>query len=87
MYFVYLIESISTGRYYIGQTKDLEARLKRHNAGYEKYTKAYRPWRLIGSIKIESRKEAINLERKIKGLKKREPQIKYFNQKSPGSEK
>ena len=33
MYYVYLIESLKDGRYYIGQTNNLEERLKYHNRG------------------------------------------------------
>lgn len=86
MYYVYLIESISIGKYYIGQTANVDKRVKRHNCGYVKSTKAYRPWKLIGIIEVQNRKEAMALEKKIKDIKKRELQLTYF-QKSPGSEK
>jgi len=39
MYFVYLIESLRDGRYYIGQTSNLDERLKYHNNNRCKYTK------------------------------------------------
>ena len=39
MYFVYLIESLKDGRYYIGQTNNLKERLKYHNKGKCKYIK------------------------------------------------
>ncbi len=43
--YVYVIDSQShPGRYYIGFTEDLDARLKHHNAGAVPSTKAYRPW-------------------------------------------
>jgi len=86
MFYVYLLESIPTGKFYIGQTSDIDSRIKRHNLGYEKYTKPYMPWKLLGSIEVQTRSEAFCLERKIKSLKKRELQLKYF-QNSPGSEK
>ena len=70
MYFVYLIESIPAGKYYIGQTSNFKDRLTKHNAGYEKSTKAYSPWKLIGFIETNTRKEAVKLEKKIKGLRK-----------------
>ncbi len=37
MYFVYLIESLKNGQYYVGQTQDLEERIKRHNQGRNIY--------------------------------------------------
>jgi putative endonuclease len=47
MYFVYLLKSIKTGKYYIGCTKDCNKRLIEHNSGKTKSTKNYRPWKLI----------------------------------------
>ncbi|MDY6799983.1 MAG: GIY-YIG nuclease family protein [Bacteroidota bacterium] len=78
MYYIYLIESIPTGKYYIDQTSDIKSRLKRHNNGYKKYTKPYILWKLIESIQIETRKEAMRLVREIKNSKKRELQRRYF---------
>ncbi|MCF7741433.1 MAG: GIY-YIG nuclease family protein [Candidatus Marinimicrobia bacterium] len=37
------MQSKKNGRFYIGQTKDIEDRLQRHNAGHSKSTKPYRP--------------------------------------------
>ena len=39
MYFVYLTESLKDDKYYLGQTNNLEERLKYHNTGRCKYTK------------------------------------------------
>jgi hypothetical protein len=33
MYYVYILRSLVNDRYYIGSTKDLERRLKKHNVG------------------------------------------------------
>ncbi|MEM1323850.1 MAG: GIY-YIG nuclease family protein, partial [Bacteroidota bacterium] len=33
MYFTYILKSTINNRYYYGHTKDLQARLKAHNAG------------------------------------------------------
>ena len=46
MYCVYIIQSLTTGRLYVGTAQDLEKRLRQHNAGYSKSTRAYRPFRL-----------------------------------------
>ncbi|MCH8850302.1 MAG: GIY-YIG nuclease family protein, partial [Chloroflexi bacterium] len=46
MSYVYILESVNTGRYYIGCTDDLERRLHEHNNGKSASTKAFRPWRL-----------------------------------------
>ena len=41
---VYIIKSEVKNRYYKGYCQDFEARIKDHNAGKVKSTKAYRPW-------------------------------------------
>ncbi|PLX18527.1 MAG: hypothetical protein C0599_12150 [Salinivirgaceae bacterium] len=94
--YVYLLESIETGWRYIGQTQDLQQRIERHNSGSEKSTKRHAPFKIIGYIQVKDRKEALQLERKLKGMKLRERQYKYFlengttkteNHGVPGSEK
>jgi putative endonuclease len=67
---VYILQSESTGRYYCGQTNDLDRRIREHNdpASYSaKTTKRFLgPWRLIWSKSFDSRSEAMMLERSIK---------------------
>ena len=44
MYYVYLIESISTqGERYLGMTTDLKERLEAHNAGKSSHTSKFKP--------------------------------------------
>jgi len=71
MFFVYIIESTGSKRYYIGQTNNLEERLKKHNQGRNLSTKAYIPWRLKWWKEYESRSGAIIVEKRLKNLKKR----------------
>ena len=48
MYFVYLLESINFGKWYIGFTPDdVYKRLVKHNTGLVKSTKAFKPWKII----------------------------------------
>jgi putative endonuclease len=77
MYYVYIIESLESKRYYIGQTNNLKARIERHNNGRNLSTKAYLPWELKWWKEYETRAEAIMIEKKIKGIKKRDG-IKSF---------
>ena len=72
MFFVYIIESEKTRRYYIGQTGNLEERIARHNRGYNLSTRYYIPWVLKWWNGYNTRSEAIKVEKKVKGLKKRE---------------
>ena len=67
-FYTYILKSKEHDQYYIGQTNNLENRLKRHNAGLEKYTKKYCPWEIALAIEKNSRSEAIILERKLKNL-------------------
>jgi putative endonuclease len=46
-FFVYILRSQSTGRFYVGQTQDVEQRVAYHNAGYSKSLKNRGPWELI----------------------------------------
>jgi putative endonuclease len=67
-FFVYILFSEAYDRYYIGQTSDLIARHRRHNAVQELSTRPYLPWTLVCSIEKPSRSEAVLLEQKIKNL-------------------
>ncbi|MDO5979991.1 GIY-YIG nuclease family protein [Flavivirga spongiicola] len=63
---VYILYSEKSSRYYVGQTTDIEKRLKRHNLGIVPSTKYGVPWELVLQIEVLSRSEAMILERKIK---------------------
>ena len=52
-------------RIYIGQTNNLELRLKQHNQGKSKSTKHYAPWVLIHSESFSSRAEAMKRENEL----------------------
>lgn len=47
MWYVYILLSTKTGRWYIGSTKDLRKRILSHNTGINKSTKHGVPWKLI----------------------------------------
>ncbi len=76
---VYIIYSDSHNIYYIGQTNDLDDRLIRHNSNRSKFTKGKGPWELTSSIKLNSRSEAVILERKLKNMKNPEKALSYLN--------
>ena len=66
MYWVYAISSIKRNYIYIGLTSDLDERISKHNNGYERTTKAYLPFRLIYSEKLNTRYEARVREKYLK---------------------
>jgi putative endonuclease len=53
MYYIYAISSLNRNYIYVGMTKDLDARVERHNNGREKTTRAYRPFELIYSESLD----------------------------------
>ena len=71
MFYVYILYSKSSDKYYIGQTNNINKRLKYHNSGYVNFTSKYVPWELIGYIEKETRSEAVKLELKLKNLNRK----------------
>ena len=71
MFYVYILCSERTGRYYIGSTNDVQSRVDQHNAGASKSTKSYRPWRLVHQEEYDSLPEARKRESLIKSWKNR----------------
>jgi putative endonuclease len=69
-YRVYILQSESTGRYYCGNTDDLERSLRQHNDPEyhgSKTTKRFNgPWQTVWSEEMATRSEAMMRERKIK---------------------
>ena len=67
---VYILQSATTGRYYCGQTDALEKRIQQHNDPQNTFTKTTKrftgPWKLIWSKDLETRTEALRLEKRIK---------------------
>ena len=66
MHAVYALQSESRNYIYVGMTTDLETRLTHHNNGYNKTTKAYRPFILIYTREFSTRTEARNHEKYLK---------------------
>ena len=71
-YYVYILKSKPTGRYYTGHTKDIDERLRRHNAGHSQSTKPYRPWKVVYTEEYSTRSEAMKRESEIKAKKNRQ---------------
>ena len=73
MYKVYVLESQKNGRYYIGYTGDMEARLAEHNRGKVKSTRYLRPLKVVYTECFQTGLEALRRERYLKSLKSRIP--------------
>jgi len=72
MFYVYVLQSETTERYYTGFTVDLEHRIGQHNTGITKSTKNRGPWRLVYQEQYASRAEAMRREKFLKSGKGRE---------------
>lgn len=69
MNYVYILESLKNGRYYIGSTNNLERRIKEHNTGKSRYTKLTKPFKIIYSESYNTRMGARKRELYLKKLK------------------
>jgi predicted GIY-YIG superfamily endonuclease len=66
-HYVYILESIGlVGRFYVGLTDDLSARLARHNAGGVPHTAKYRPWRIKAAVAFRDVSRAAAFEKYLK---------------------
>ena len=72
MYFVYVLRNEKNGRFYIGYSGDLEARLRQHNSEKVKATRHLRPKSIAYTEAFETSTEARKRERYLKSLKSHE---------------
>jgi putative endonuclease len=68
-YFVYIIQSTTSSKWYVGFSADLKTRINNHNAGFNVATKNRGPWELIFVREFSSKMEAIEFERYLKKTK------------------
>lgn len=60
-FWIYVLEN-ENGRWYIGQTSNLELRMERHNNQKVKSTKNRGHWKLIYEQTVNTRSEALKIE-------------------------
>ncbi len=65
----YILQSKSTGKFYIGSAEDLPSRLAEHMRGHSPYTRNRGPWVLVYSEQHSLLGEARRRERQIKSWK------------------
>jgi putative endonuclease len=91
-FWVYILQSESTGKLYVGQSSDVQRRLQEHNnteLGRRRYTRRHQgPWRLCYTEEYFSRSEAMQRERFLKSGQGREwvktnVRIEPINRQSP----
>ena len=71
MFTVYILQSVKSGRFYVGHTEDINARLSRHNSGQVTATRNKDPWELVHRESFGMRSEAVRRELEIKSKKSR----------------
>ena len=70
MYYIYILFSLKTNKYYIGSTDDVPRRLKHHNAGSTPSTNAGEPdWEIRYTETVPDRTAALMHELEIKKKK------------------
>lgn len=71
MFYVYILKSLETGKYYIGSCNNIAERLSRHNKKQVKSTKAFAPWTVFHKETFNTLSEARDRENQIKLWKSR----------------
>jgi putative endonuclease len=70
-FYIYIIFSNKTNKYYTGYCENIASRLKKHNSKSTISTKSGIPWILVYSEVFETKTEAIIRENQIKRMKSR----------------
>jgi putative endonuclease len=68
-HYVYILRSLKDGKYYIGETTNVEARLQFHNAGLQRSTRNRRPFVIVLVETHPDRLVALKREKEIKSWK------------------
>ena len=69
MYYVYILQSENDGKFYIGSTSDLQARLDFHNSGKQRSTRHRIPFKIIYTEEYVDKSDALKREKQIKSYK------------------
>ena len=69
VHYVYILESLMDMGYYIGETTDVEARLKFHNSGLQRSTRSRIPFKIRLIETYQDRSTALKREKEIKSWK------------------
>ena len=72
MFYVYILQSLKDGSYYVGQTNNVSNRLERHNRRRQSATRSKVPWKLVYTEPFDTRSQAVRRELEIKSWKSRQ---------------
>ncbi|MBZ5695606.1 MAG: GIY-YIG nuclease family protein [Acidobacteriia bacterium] len=85
MFFVYVLQSDSTGKHYVGSCQDVIQRVGQHNSGLTKSTKNRGPWSLVHQEVFSTRSAAVRRERFFKSGQGREQLKRMLNERGARS--
>ncbi|MBI4466891.1 MAG: GIY-YIG nuclease family protein [Acidobacteria bacterium] len=68
-HYLYILQSLTSQRLYVGQTQDLAARVEYHNRYGNRATRHRGPWKLVYWEGFARRGEALQRERDLKRKK------------------
>ena len=69
MHYVYVLKSLTDGKFYLGATEDLKRRFSEHQNGESRATRNRKPFVLVYYEAYQSKKDALIRERKLKQFK------------------
>ena len=72
IFYVYILESESSGKWYYGFTEDIVQRIKDHQTNRSKYTRFKGPWKLIFKREFLDKREALHFEKQLKNTRNKE---------------
>jgi len=86
--FLYILQSNTSGQYYIGSTPNHKRRLTEHNNNQSKATKGRGPWKLVFLQKFDSTQRSRQIEYRLKKYKSKkiieqivkDQEIKYLRE-------
>lgn len=81
MHYLYIIKSVNYPKTYVGITVNIVERLNSHNLGYSRFTRNYKPWKLIHSEKLSARIEVREREKYFKSATGRKKIKKMLSNK------
>ena len=79
MYFVYILYSLSRGKYYIGSCQNIDERIKKHNTNHTGFTGKTGDWQLKWIETQPDKATALKREKQIKNWKSRVMLEKLIN--------
>ncbi|OGU72863.1 MAG: hypothetical protein A2V93_01835 [Ignavibacteria bacterium RBG_16_34_14] len=68
-YFLYILKSQNKDKFYTGISSDPNKILLYHNSIEKGFTARYRPWKIVFTLEMKSKEEAMKVEKRIKRMK------------------